>query len=189
MLKILNVIVIGFLAIPLSSFGAVITYTSDVFSGSILEGGLYGRIGVTMSVPQFNPALGNLNNINFLQVPSIVTAVITVGGSINFFSGICLEGSALLLIRVTSSSSLFLSQGLENRVAAVSNRRCDQDDVSTHIIPFPVFFYIPQVDLSPFIGTGSVSIPLELRSELRVEDSWTRVMKFFGEQIGDQKTA
>ncbi len=92
MLKILNVIVIGFLAIPLSSFGAVITYISDVFSGSILEGGLYGRIGVTMSVPQFNPALGNLNNINFLQVPSIVTAVITVRGSINFFSGICLEG-------------------------------------------------------------------------------------------------
>ncbi len=70
MLKILNVMAIGLLTIPLSLSGAMITYTSDVFSGNLLGGSEVGRTGVTVSVPQFNPALGNLNNISNLQVYS-----------------------------------------------------------------------------------------------------------------------
>ena len=104
MLKILNVMVVGLLTIPLSSFGAVITYTSDVFSGSALGGS-----GVTVSIPQFNPALGNLSYIGYLQVSSIVTAVITVRGSIIPADGTCRDGGALLWLQITSSSSLFIN--------------------------------------------------------------------------------
>ena len=50
---------------------------------------------------------------------------------------------------------------------------CDQDNISTNVIPFPEYFY--SGDRSSFIGAGSILIPLQLGYKLPLEDLWTRV--------------
>ena len=148
--------VVGLLTIPLSSFGAAITYTSDVFSGSALGGS-----GVTVSIPQFDPVLGNLINIIDLQVSSIVTSVTTAQGAI-IFGTECITSDAYLKFKFSSSlPSVIPVYGSPIIFIAFGGSACDRINVVTTVTdytePFHVFPNNPA-----FIGTGSISIPFKL---------------------------
>ncbi len=160
--------VIGLLTIPLSSFGAAITYTSDVFSASALGGS-----GVIVSVPQFNPALGNLINTIGLQVSSIVTSVTTVKGTI-IFNTQCMTSDSYLKYKFSSSQPsvipvyqspiIFIpfGEGVCDRITVMTT-------VTSYIEPFHVFPNNPA-----FIGTGSISIPFDLVYTIDQRGPWSQ---------------